>query len=81
VDGVARGTLELNAPRLGGVSAGDIAIDASGALDIRGAGSIALNAVQRYDDAPWGNDPAAGGRPYQVIDQAYLDARHAESSA
>ncbi|MCO2250726.1 filamentous hemagglutinin N-terminal domain-containing protein [Pseudomonas aeruginosa] len=80
-DGVARGTLELNAPRLGGVSAGDIAIDASGALDIRGAGSIALNAVQRYDDAPWGNDPAAGGRPYQVIDQAYLDARHAESSA
>ncbi|HBP6126875.1 TPA: filamentous hemagglutinin N-terminal domain-containing protein [Pseudomonas aeruginosa] len=81
VDGVARGTLELNAPRLGGVSAGDIAIDASGALDIRGAGSIALNAMQRYDDAPWGNDPAAGGRPYQVIDQAYLDARHAESSA
>ncbi|RQG44882.1 hemagglutinin [Pseudomonas aeruginosa] len=81
VDGVARGTLELNAPRLGGVSAGDIDIDASGALDIRGAGSIALNAVQRYDDAPWGNDPAAGGRPYQVIDQAYLDARHAESSA
>ncbi|HCT9155964.1 TPA: filamentous hemagglutinin family protein [Pseudomonas aeruginosa] len=81
VDGVARGTLELNAPRLGGVSAGDIAIDASGALDIRGAGSIALNAMQRYDDAPWGNDPAAGGRSYQVIDQAYLDARHAESSA
>ncbi|HIE1864240.1 TPA: filamentous hemagglutinin family protein [Pseudomonas aeruginosa] len=80
-DGVARGTLELNAPRLGGVSAGDIAIDASGALDILGAGSIALNAVQRYDDAPWGNDPAASGRPYQVIDQAYLDARHAESSA
>ena len=73
--------MELNAPRLGGVSAGDIAIDASGALDIRGAGSIALNAMQRYDDAPWGNDPAAGGRSYQVIDQAYLDARHAESSA
>ncbi|MEV9619727.1 filamentous hemagglutinin family protein [Serratia marcescens] len=80
-DGVARGTLELHAPRVGEVSAGDIAIDASGALDIRGAGSITLNAVQRYDGAPWGNDPAAGGRPYQVIDQAYLDARHAESSA
>lgn len=35
-DGRARGTLELNAPRLGGVTGGDIAIDASGPLTIQG---------------------------------------------
>jgi len=80
-DGRARGTLELNAPRLGGATAGDIAIDASGSVDIQGARSIAVNAVQRYDDAEYGSDPAASGRPYQVIDQAYLDAKHADSTA
>ncbi|SNT29557.1 filamentous hemagglutinin family protein [Sphingopyxis indica] len=80
-DGAMRGTLELNAPRLGGATGGDIAIDASGSLTIEGARSIAVNAVQRYDDAAYGSDPAASGRPYQVIDQAYLDAKHAESTA
>ncbi|GLZ23986.1 hypothetical protein Pstu01_06560 [Stutzerimonas stutzeri] len=80
-DGRERGTLELNAPRLGGATAGDVAIDASGAVDIQGARSIAVNAVQRYDDAEYGSDPAASGRPYQVIDQAYLDAKHADSTA
>ncbi|WP_312466806.1 filamentous hemagglutinin family protein [Stutzerimonas nitrititolerans] len=80
-DGRDRGTLELNAPRLGGATAGDVAIDASGSLDIQGARSIAVNAVQRYDDASYGSDPAASARPYQVIDQAYLDAKHADSTA
>ncbi|MBB32004.1 MAG: hemagglutinin [Gemmatimonadetes bacterium] len=76
-----RGTLELNAPRLGGATAGDIDIDASGSLNIQGARSIAVNAVQRYDDAAYGSDEAASGRPYQIIDQAYLDAKHADSEA
>ncbi|WP_339649765.1 filamentous haemagglutinin family protein [Halopseudomonas pelagia] len=80
-DGRDRGTLELFAPRLNGATSGDVAIDASGALDIDGARWIALNAVQRYDDAAYGSDAAASGRPYQVIDQAYLDAKHADSSA
>ncbi|WP_162988116.1 filamentous haemagglutinin family protein [Alcaligenes aquatilis] len=79
-DGRDRGTVELNAPRLGGATGGDIDIDASGSLTIRGARSIALNAVQRYDDGAYGSDNAASGRPYQIIDQAYLDAKHAESS-
>ncbi|SDS18505.1 filamentous hemagglutinin family N-terminal domain-containing protein [Halopseudomonas litoralis] len=79
-DGRDRGTLELNAPRLGGATAGDIDIDAGGSLDIQGARSIALNAVQRYDDAAYGTDEAASGRPYQIIDQAYLDAKHADST-
>ena len=76
-DGLPRGTLELNAPRLGG---NDVAIDASGALDIEGARSISLNATRRYTDAVDGSDPAASGRPYQVIDQAYLNRIHADST-
>ncbi len=94
-DGLARGTLELNAPRIGSDGLplhavpndqsdaeihGDIAIDARGALDIRGARSIAVNGVQSYDDATYGTDPAASGRPYQVIDQAYLDIKHAQNT-
>lgn len=80
-DGRDRGTVELNAPRLGGATAGDIDIDASGNLDIQGARSIAVNAMQRYDDAAYGTDETASGRPYQIIDQAYLDAKHADSTA
>ncbi|NWD71876.1 filamentous hemagglutinin family protein [Pseudomonas gingeri] len=80
-DGRARGTLELDAPRLGGVSAGDIAIDASGSLAISGARSIAVNGTWQYSDAPLGTDPAASGRPYQVITQAYLDGIDQQSRA
>ncbi|MHA3735382.1 filamentous hemagglutinin family protein [Pseudomonas sp. Eth.TT006] len=75
-DGRPRGTLELNAPRLG---SNDIAIDAAGGLTIVGARSIGLNALRRYTDAADGVDPAASGRPYQVIDQAYLDRIHGDS--
>jgi filamentous hemagglutinin family protein len=87
-DGRARGTLELSAPRIGanGLPAlnnasdaavyGDIAIDARGAIDIRGARSIAVNGMQRYDDAPLIGTPAASGRPYQEITQAWLKDKH-----
>ena len=68
-DGRSRGTLELNAPRVGG---NDIAIDASGQLTIQGARSIALNGMRTYDDAPTKTDETPNGRPYQVIDQTYL---------
>jgi filamentous hemagglutinin family protein len=89
-DGRARGTLELSAPRLGANGLpdtpdaavyGDIAIDARGALDIRGARSIAVNGMQRYDDAPLIATPAASGRPYQEITQAWLDGKHAANTA
>ncbi|BBP59049.1 hypothetical protein PHLH4_26390 [Pseudomonas sp. St316] len=81
-DGRARGTLELNARRAGSVpTQGDIAIDASGSLDIQGARSIAVNGTWQYNDAAYGSDPAASGRPYQVIDQAYLDGKHQDSIA
>ena len=77
-DGMLRGTLELNAPRLG---SNDIAIDASGALTIQGARSIGLNGTRRYTDARDGVDQAVSGRPYQVIDQAMLDRIHGDSDS
>jgi filamentous hemagglutinin family protein len=77
-DGLQRGTLELNAPRLG---VGDIAIDASGALNIQGARAIGLNGMRRYTDARDGVDPTASDRPYQVIDQAMFDRIDGDSSA
>ncbi|SEK76345.1 filamentous hemagglutinin family N-terminal domain-containing protein [Pseudomonas sp. NFIX51] len=85
-DGQARGTLELNAPRLGGVSGGDIDIDASSRQQISGARSIAVNGTWRYDDSDSdallkdGSD-AASGRPYRVIDQAYMNRKHDQSTA
>jgi len=79
-DGMARGTLELNAGRTG-ETVGDIRIDASGSIAIDGARSIAVNGMWRYDDARFGTDAAATGRPYQVIDQAYLDAKDLKSTA
>ena len=79
-DGMARGTLELNAGRTGETT-GDIRIDAGGNIAVDGARSIAVNATWRYDDARFGTDTAANGRPYQVIDQAYLDAKHLQSNA
>ncbi|NEV02616.1 hypothetical protein FNJ47_44810, partial [Bradyrhizobium sp. UFLA 03-164] len=74
-DGVSRGKLELNAPRRGGAGgdgagANDIAIDARGPLNIRGADSIAMNGFRTYD-LPGGS----------VIDQAYLDGLHNDSTA
>jgi filamentous hemagglutinin family protein len=77
-DGRSRGTLELDAPRVSKAdgSSDDIAIDARGRLEIEGARSIALNGMARYDDAPTRTDATASGRPYQVIDQSYLDRKH-----
>lgn len=82
-DGRARGSLELNAPRLlnSDGSSNDIDIDAHGRLAIQGARSITLNGMVTYDDAPLMTDPTASGRPYQQIDQGYLDDKHALSSA
>ncbi|MGH6612750.1 filamentous haemagglutinin family protein [Sphingomonas sp.] len=65
-DGVARGRLEINAPRLGG---NDVAVNAVSGLVVNGADSIAVNAFASYT-------PANG-----VIDQAYLDTLHVDSTA
>ncbi len=88
-DGAARGKLEINAPRLGTGSSAtgpdapanaigdDIAISASGPLNIRGAASIAVNGFATYTNAPADPDAAHG----QIIDQAWLDLIHQDSTA
>lgn len=74
----AFGTVALNAPRVGG---NDVAIDASGAIGIDGARTIQLNAFITDTSAAAGTDTSASGESYQVIDQAYLDRLHAQSSS
>jgi len=65
-DGVNRGRVELNAPRLGG---NDIAIQAGGALTIKGADSLSVNGFRTYQ-------PAGG-----VISQSLMDDIHLDSTA
>ncbi|WP_286949123.1 MULTISPECIES: filamentous hemagglutinin family protein [Brevundimonas] len=65
-DGVDRGRVELNAPRLG---ADDIAVQASGSLTIKGVDSLSINGFRTYQ-------PADG-----VIDQALMDDIHQDSTA
>lgn len=65
-DGVNRGRVEMNAPRLG---ADDIAIQAGGTLTIKGADSLSVNGFRAYQ-------PAGG-----VIDQALMDDIHLDSTA
>ena len=77
-DGVARGMVTFNAPRLS-ESGGDIAIDVAGPVAIDGARSLAVNGFWRYTDAPAGT-PGSDGRPVQRITQAYLDAIHERST-
>ena len=75
-DGRMRGTLTLNAPRLG---ATDVAIDIVGAPAIAGAKSIVVNAFRSYDDAPVALVPDVNGGKPQQITQAYLDTIDAQS--
>ncbi len=77
----AYGTVVLNAPRLGGARGNDVAIDASAPVRIDGARAITVNAFQTYTDAAAGTDATVDGRSYQVINQAYLDTIHADSTA
>ncbi|UZE50957.1 filamentous hemagglutinin family protein [Rhodopseudomonas sp. P2A-2r] len=83
-DGVARGTLTLNAPRLGGSGgqggldsagngANDVAVNVIGTPAILGARTIAVNAFRIYDDAPLALLPDVTGYKPQEITQDYLD--------
>lgn len=78
-DNVARGTVTLSAPRIGMNAQGDMAIDASGAVDIRGARSIAVQGFRRYDNAPVDTAPTVDGKPNQVITQGWMDGVDADS--
>ncbi|UZE50488.1 filamentous hemagglutinin family protein [Rhodopseudomonas sp. P2A-2r] len=90
-DGVARGTLNLNAPRLGGTGvpagtrgvdgANDVAVNVLGTPAIHGAKTIAVNAFRIYDDAPLAGAPDVTGHKPQEITKAYLDDLDGDSSA
>ncbi|WP_317204042.1 filamentous hemagglutinin family protein [Janthinobacterium sp.] len=76
--GAGYGSVDLNAPRLGG---NDIDIAAAGAVRIDGARSVNLNAFRNYEaGAPVGG-AAADGRPYQSIDQDFLNRAHRDSDS
>ncbi len=55
----------------------DIAVSAGGSLNIKGAGSIVLNAFATYKNAPTDPQNANG----QIIDQGYLDLIDQDSRA
>ncbi|MBR1323135.1 filamentous hemagglutinin family protein [Bradyrhizobium sp. U87765 SZCCT0109] len=72
-DTVTRGTIDLNAPRLGGIGgsgdgANDVAIDAAGPVTVAGARSIAVNGFRTYQ-------PADG-----IINQALMTTVDADNS-
>lgn len=77
-DGRARGTLDLNAPRVG---ANDVAVTVDGTPAIQGAKTIAVNAFRSYDDAPLADLPDVSGHRPQLITQDYLDRIDTDSQA
>ncbi|MGK2742385.1 filamentous hemagglutinin family protein [Tepidicaulis sp. LMO-SS28] len=75
--GEARGTIDLNARRLGGKRGNDMAVDAGSGLTVSGAKRVSVNGFWTYDDAP--DDPDNDGT--QFIDQAYLNMIDEDSTA
>ncbi|MNJ94560.1 Heme/hemopexin-binding protein precursor [compost metagenome] len=77
-DGVARGTFNLSAPRLGGVDgagngANDVAVTVNGTPVIAGAKTVAVYGFRTYDDAPEIAVPDVNGNKPQEITQEYFD--------
>ncbi len=78
--GEARGTIDLNARRLGAPSetsatGNDVAVDAGDNLTVSGAKRVSVNGFWTYDDAP--DDP--DNEKTQVITQEWLDKRKEDS--
>ncbi len=69
-DGVPRGTLRLNVPRVG---TDDAAVAVAAGVRVDGARDLQVNGFRRYTDAPLAAaDDVHGNRP-QVVTQAWLD--------
>lgn len=80
--GEARGTVDLNARRLGAPSetsatGNDVAVEAGDNLTVSGAKRVSVNGFWSYDDAPDDTDPEHGNT--QVVNQEYLDRIHDDS--
>ncbi|WP_313248206.1 filamentous haemagglutinin family protein [Stenotrophomonas indicatrix] len=69
-DGVARGTLKIDVPRIG---TDDAAIAVASGVRITGAADIQVNGVRRYDDAPLASSVDVHGNRAQVVTQQWLD--------
>lgn len=69
-DGMARGSLKIDVPRVG---SNDAAIAAANGLRIDGAADIQLNGVRRYDDAPLASTADVRGNRAQLVTQQWLD--------
>ncbi|MBR1221659.1 filamentous hemagglutinin family protein [Bradyrhizobium sp. U87765 SZCCT0131] len=76
-DGKARGTLDLIASRVG---ANDVAVDVLGAVDIKGARTVAVYGLRAYEP-PLATVPDVTGTRPQEITQGYLDAIDLDSQA
>ncbi|WP_345252102.1 filamentous haemagglutinin family protein [Pigmentiphaga soli] len=84
-DGVARGQIDINAPRLT-EAGGDIAIDAAGPLTVRGAASIAVDGFWTYsptdaDGTVTQDNGDAAGSPVGadgVVGLKQIDARNTQ---
>jgi filamentous hemagglutinin family protein len=77
-DGRSRGTLDLNAPRIG---TDDVAVTVNGTPSIQGAKTVAVNAFRSYDDAPLAALPDVSGYRPQLITQGMLDRIDGDSQA
>ncbi|KZD24065.1 hypothetical protein A4A58_24765 [Tardiphaga robiniae] len=83
-DGVARGTLTLNAPRIGRTDVApdnDVAVDVAGRPEILGAQTIAVYGFRTYDDAQPAPTADAAGQTTQLITQDYLNIIDGHSRA
>ncbi|RTL62478.1 MAG: filamentous hemagglutinin, partial [Hyphomicrobiales bacterium] len=78
-DGVARGRVEINARRVS-ETGGDVKIDASGALGLRGIASLGVNAFWTYSptDASGSvvQDSTVSGTPSGAVGLAQIDAQN-----
>ncbi|WP_339799515.1 filamentous haemagglutinin family protein [uncultured Marinobacter sp.] len=84
--GEARGTIDLNARRLGAPSeasatGNDVAVDAGNNLTVNGAKRVSVNGFWTYDDAPDDPDADPEGPDTQLVDQVYLDEIDKDSIA
>ncbi|WP_416391727.1 filamentous hemagglutinin [Alloalcanivorax xenomutans] len=79
--GEARGTIDLNAQRLGGAIGNDVAVDAGNNLTVTGAKRVSVNGFWSYDDAPDDPDADPEGPAAQLVDQEYLDEIDKDSIA
>jgi filamentous hemagglutinin family protein len=80
-DGVNRGDLELNVPRMTSATSGDIRIQAGGPLNISGAQTIAVNAFWTYAPTDVNGTIVQSAGPSVPAGAVILDQTNVDSTA